>query len=266
VQHISKSEDEFQLEILGRETTVNCDIVIITTGGHPKSQGYDWLRALDLKIIDPVPSLFTFNMPDDPIKTLMGIAVPAHVRIVGSTFNEEGPVLITHWGMSGPAVLRLSAWGARHLSCEGYEFILSINWSNGLSEQGVRELLSTDNRRKLQNANPLQLPVRLWEALMDRASVDANLSWYDSPKKSKNKLINTITQDHYQVSGKTTFKEEFVTCGGVALDQINLSNMSSKDIPGLYLAGEVLDIDAITGGFNFQAAWSTGYVAGMCKP
>lgn len=261
VQSLLQKEDSWKVS-LKHGDQILFDKVIITTGGHPKSHSYDWLRKLGLTIVEPVPSLFTFNMPFDPIKELMGVVCRATVSIPGTSLVEEGPVLITHWGMSGPAILKLSAWGARELAKRGYVFEVSINWTETLNDILVKEELSKNDSKKLKNLSPFSIPSRLWIHLIKKAGADEDVTWEYTPKKVKNKLIHTICQDRYQVSGKTTFKEEFVTCGGVALDDIDMKTMKAKDLVGLYLAGEVLDIDAVTGGFNFQAAWSTGYIAG----
>ncbi|GAA4844515.1 NAD(P)/FAD-dependent oxidoreductase [Algivirga pacifica] len=243
------------------------DRVIITTGGSPKITGLQWLKNLGLAVESPVPSLFTFNMPGDPIRGLMGLSVPqARVKVIGSKLAAEGPLLITHWGMSGPAVLRLSAWGARELSDRQYHFQVAVSWVTDRKEEELRTYIQQVKQemgnRKVVNKNPFQLPSRLWNHLLEKIELDAEARWNDLSKKSLNRLINTLLADEYEVKGKTTFKEEFVTCGGVSLQEINVKRMESKQLPGLFFAGEVLDIDGITGGFNFQAAWTTGYLAG----
>ena len=243
------------------------DSVIVASGGSPSSKGFDWLRALGHEIAEPVPSLFTFNMPNEPITELMGVVVPnAIARIQGTKLTEQGPVLITHWGMSGPGILKLSAWGARELAQREYMFTVQINWVGTPTEQAVQgsldEALVEIRKKKLANACPFELPRKFWEYLLRRAGCDPNITWSDLNKKDRNRLVNTLFNDAYHVQGKTTFKEEFVTAGGVTLDDVDFNTMQSRVAPGLYFAGEVLDIDGVTGGFNFQAAWSTGFVAG----
>ena len=262
-----------QLEPLGSGWMVNgeaFDCVVVATGGSPMAKGFDWLRALGHRIADPVPSLFTFNMPGNSITQLMGIVVPrAIARVQGTKLSEEGPILITHWGMSGPGILKLSAWGARELADRNYTFTVQINWIGELNEDRARTALEKampDIRKKqLGNACPFDLPRKFWAYLLDRAGCDANQRWMDLSKKDRNRLLNTLLNDTHEVQGKTTFKEEFVTCGGVELREVDFTTMESRIAPGLYFAGEVLDVDGITGGFNFQAAWSTGFVAGQLK-
>lgn len=244
---------------------LQADRVIVTTGGHPKAEGYTWLKHLGHTIVQPVPSLFTFNMPGEAIRSLMGVvADPVRARIIGTKLESTGPLLITHWGMSGPAVLRLSAWGARVVQGMGYRFTLQLHWLGGMGEEDVHKAMAQeDHRRKqTQNANPFPLPRRLWEFLLNKAEIPLEKTWGDVGKKDRNRLVDLLTNDRYAVSGKTTFKEEFVTAGGVALEEVDPLTLQSQKVPGLYFAGEVLDIDGITGGFNFQAAWTTGFLAG----
>jgi predicted Rossmann fold flavoprotein len=241
--------------------------VIIASGGSPKLAGLDWLKALEHDISSPVPSLFTFNMPNESIKKLMGLSVPnAQVKVLGTKLVQHGPLLITHWGMSGPAILKTSAWGARALAELNYDFNIQVNWLGGLSEDEFRsqfgEEVAKSGMRLVKNKNPFGLPERLWLFFLDKADVSPDKPWAELAKKEKNKLINILTNDQYAVKGKTTFKEEFVTCGGVSLASVNMKTMESRKVPNLYFAGEVLDIDGVTGGFNFQAAWATGFVAG----
>lgn len=246
---------------------IKADKVLISTGGHPKSSGYDWLRTLGHKIQEPVPSLFTFNVPFSPLKELQGVSVPkAKVRVAGQKLEHEGPLLITHWGYSGPAVLKLSAWGARIFHEQQYNFTALINWIPEYNEENLREHLQAYRQahpKKVVSTNPLfGLPQRLWKALTTIAEVLAETRWADLPGKNTNKLVEALLRVPVEVKGKTTFKEEFVTCGGVDLASVNMKTMESCVQPGLYFAGEVLDIDGITGGFNFQAAWTTGFLAG----
>lgn len=243
------------------------DRVVVATGGSPKREGLAWLEALGHTVSNPVPSLFTFNMPGSDITALMGVVVPnALVRIQGTKLAQQGPVLVTHWGMSGPAVLKLSAWGARELAERGYEFSVQVNWIGIANEAEVNaaidDAMPDMRKKKVANACPFELPKKFWAFLLARAEVPADAVWLDLGKKAKNKLVNTLLNDVHEVRGKTTFKEEFVTCGGIALGEVDFNTMQSRVVPGLYFAGEVLDVDGVTGGFNFQAAWTTGFVAG----
>ncbi|HWY37108.1 MAG TPA: NAD(P)/FAD-dependent oxidoreductase [Bacteroidia bacterium] len=243
-----------------------CDKLIVATGGNPKNESYNWLRKLGHTIIPPVPSLFTFNIPNDNITRLMGLSVPAaKIRVANTTLQTTGPLLITHWGLSGPAVLKASAWGARLLNEMNYDFIALVSWINGVNEDELRQelLFQKENLapKLIANACPLDLPRRLWEFFIDKAGIKENPRWADVSKKQINLLVSVLLNDTYKVNGKTTFKEEFVTCGGVSLKEIDLATMQSKIVPNLFFAGEVLDIDGITGGFNFQSAWTTGWIA-----
>ena len=244
------------------------DKVIVATGGSPKKEGLDWLRALGHKIVLPVPSLFTFNMPQEPVTQLMGVvASDVQVSVQGTKLKSDGPLLITHWGMSGPAILKLSAFGARLLYDMDYQFNIQVNWSGETNDELVKAnlnaIMSTHSKKLISNYRPFGLPEKLWLFLMERAQVKSGARWSELGKKSLNRLVNILTNDVYTVSGKTTFKEEFVTCGGVSLESIDMKTMQSKVCPHLYFAGEVMDIDAITGGYNFQAAWTTGFIAGQ---
>ncbi|PWH85178.1 BaiN/RdsA family NAD(P)/FAD-dependent oxidoreductase [Brumimicrobium oceani] len=241
--------------------------VIVASGGSPKKDGLRWLEKLGHEIKSPVPSLFTFNMPKEKVKSLMGVAVEnATTKIQGEKLVGNGPLLITHWGMSGPAVLVLSSFGARLLADKNYQFNLQVNWTNEQNQDVVREeiqaIISEHGQKQLQNMRPYNLPSRLWVFLLEKAELPLTQKWDEIGKKGVHKLIEVLANDVYEVSGKTTFKEEFVTCGGVSLNSVNMKTMESKHLPGLYFAGEVLDIDAITGGYNFQAAWTTGFIAG----
>lgn len=264
VRKIAAVEDGF--EVSGPAEVLFFNKVLIATGGSPTMPGFSWLAALGHAIVAPVPSLFTFNMPAESIRSLQGVAVPeVKVRIVGTRLTSTGPLLITHWGMSGPAVLKLSAWGARILADLNYQFNVAISWID-LTEENVRHILqetSTQHpKKKVANVNPFGLPQRLWDFLVDKAGIPAEKTWGECGKKDFNKLNENLVNDVYKVHGKTTFKEEFVTCGGISLNEVDVKTMESKICPGLFFAGEVLDIDGITGGFNFQAAWTTGYIAG----
>jgi len=246
------------------------DKVIVTTGGSPRKQGLEWLQNLGHKIKDPVPSLFTFNMPDESITKLMGIVIEnTLISLPGSKLKSTGALLVTHWGMSGPAVLKLSSLGAIFLNEENYHFQIKINWINKVNNESVKidlnEIINKNPKKLLSNIRPYLLPERLWLFLLDKAKLPPNKKWSELGKKGINKIINILTNDLYKARGKTTFREEFVTCGGVSLESIDMTTMQSKVVNNLYFAGEILDIDGITGGFNLQAAWTTGYIAGQLK-
>lgn len=265
VKAISPQSEHHQLTI--KDSQLNFDKVIVASGGSPKRTGLAWLEALNHNIKDPVPSLFTFNMPKNPITQLMGVAVEhTQVSIQGTKLKAEGPLLITHWGMSGPAILKLSAFGARILYEKGYNFKAQINWiaqSNfDQVAQQLQGLIQSHPKKQLSNLRPFGLPDRLWRFLLQKIDLPEQKIWGELGKKGLHKLVNLLINDVYEVKGKTTFKEEFVTCGGISLDHVDFSTMQSKVCPNLYFAGEVLDIDGITGGFNFQSAWTTAFIAG----
>ncbi|HEX5002762.1 MAG TPA: NAD(P)/FAD-dependent oxidoreductase [Bacteroidia bacterium] len=253
------------------ETTVGACLTaksfIIATGGSPVLSGYNWLQSTGHTIVPPVPSLFTFNIPDNPFEGLQGLSVPnASVLIEGTAYKFEGPLLFTHWGLSGPAVLKTSAWAARRLAGEHYRFAVLVSYFPHFKDEELRELLnekSNKNPAKTIHKSPLEpIASRLWERLCLLSDISPAMRWSDAGKKRISNLINMLLRCRFNVSGKTTFKEEFVTCGGVSLKEINMKRMESKLHEGLYFAGEVLDIDGVTGGFNFQAAWTTGWIAG----
>jgi hypothetical protein len=265
VSAIIKTNDNFELTI--NDSNEIFDRVIVTTGGHPKKSSLIWLENLGLEIIDPVPSLFTFNMPNESITSLMGNVVnEVTVKIEGEKRMGKGPLLITHWGMSGPAILGLSAWAARSLHEKNYNFHILVNWLNETTENELRnkldEVKSINQNKKIVNMNPFPITNKIWFYLVEKSGIPTDSKWSECNGKLKNRLVNNLLNDRYSVCGKTTFKEEFVTAGGVALNEINPQTMESKKIPGLFFAGEVLDIDGVTGGFNFQAAWTTAFVAG----
>lgn len=237
------------------------DAVVVTSGGAPK--GLPFLESLGLEIVPPVPSLFTFTVGDPALRSLMGLVVPAAVGLSGTPFKADGPLLITDWGLSGPAALKLSSYAARHLADTGYKGTLAVNWLT-VNEQQARERLlaaaSAHPQKLLTSTPPERLPGRLWEHLLAKAGLRSNLRWAELGAKGLNRLVATLTCDTYPLAGKSRFREEFVTAGGIALSNIDPGTLECKAHPGLYFAGEVLDIDAITGGFNLQAAWSTGHV------
>jgi predicted Rossmann fold flavoprotein len=254
-----------------RLTTANhneqtADFICIASGGYPKSAMFQWLQQTGHTIETPVPSLFTFNMPGNPVTALMGVSVEwAEVKVAGSKLSEAGPLLITHWGMSGPAILRLSAWGARELAQRNYTFSILVNWIPDYNEQSLRNrwasLRDELAAQKIHHRNPFGLPNRLWLYLTALSDIKPERRWADLPAKEQNKLIRNLIAQEFAVEGKTTFKEEFVTCGGIKLNEIDPNTMQSRIIPKLFFAGEVMDIDGITGGFNFQHAWTSGWIA-----
>jgi hypothetical protein len=241
------------------------DFICIACGGYPKSAQFEWIRNLGHTIQEPVPSLFTFNIPDHSITAIPGISAEIGIKIAGSKLNETGAGLVTHWGLSGPAVLRVSAWGARELAQRDYQFQILVNWLAGENENQVREKWQNLRKelasQKIKNRNPFNLPQRLWDYLLESAGINPEIRWADLPAKEQNRLINNLCSQELSVAGKTTFKEEFVTAGGVSLSEINPDTMESKIVPNLYFAGEVMDVDGITGGFNFQHAWTSGFIA-----
>jgi len=244
--------------------------VIIATGGSPKRSGLVWLEKLGHEIIEPVPSLFTFNMPGEKIRELMGVVInPAKVSISGTKLKATGPLLITHWGMSGPAILKLSAFGARILSDKNYEFSVNINWTNepdqNLILDRIREIIHAHPKKQLSSFRPYGIKERLWIYLLEKIKLDSIRRWSEIGKKGINKIVNILSHDVYKVQGKTTFKEEFVTCGGVSLQSIYHDSMRSKLSDHIYFAGEVMDIDGITGGYNFQSAWTTAFIAAKLR-
>ena len=259
-----------KVELKFKTSSAQFDKVIVATGGTPKLSGFDWLQDLDIDIISPVPSLFTFNIPGNPITQLMGVvAENAIVRVPGLKHVSSGPLLITHWGMSGPAVLKLSAFAARELAERGYDHTLQVNWIGENNHDEVYDFLhhlfSQNPKKQLGSVRPYKIPSRLWEYFIDKANLVKTKPCQEIGKKSIHKITSLLTQDIYSIKGKTTFKEEFVTCGGISLSSIHHDTLQAKSHPNVYFAGEVLDIDGITGGYNFQAAWSTGFIAGKLK-
>lgn len=264
VKELAVGSKQFAVMLQNGEQ-LNADYVCLATGGYPKASMFDWLKNLGHQFAAPVPSLFTFNLPRHPITALMGVSVEkARVKIEGSKLSEEGPVLITHWGLSGPAVLRLSAWGARELEEKKYEFKVHINWLPDYNEQSLKEVFQ---KARQQNASKkianhsAGLPARLWLFLLEQTGVKEEWRFADLPSKAENVLIKNLVDYVVEVRGKTTFKEEFVTAGGIHLSEVDAATMMSRKVPNLFFAGEVLDVDGITGGFNFQHAWTSGWIA-----
>ena len=269
VEEINPSENGIEISFNDSKRELQFfDKVIVSTGGSPKRDGLIWLERCGHQIAEPVPSLFSFNMPAEPVRNLMGVVVEnTIVSLLGTKLKADGPLLITHWGMSGPAILKLSSYGARILKEAEYNFKIGINWvnetNNELVSAEINSLATTHSGKMLTSVRPYSLPVRLWNHLLEKCGFPEEKRWSEIGKKGINKIVNTLTNDEYSVKGKATFREEFVTCGGVSLESVNMKTLESKVVPNLYFAGEVLDIDAITGGYNLQAAWTTGYIAGQ---
>ena len=257
----------WQLTLLDGSTLL-ANRVLVATGGYPQLPAYDWLPDQAEPLLSPVPSLFTFNVPDSPLLPLAGVSVPdASVCVVGTKEEQRGPLLLTHWGFSGPVVLRLSAWAARELADVSYRFTLRVNWVPTLNDNTLRaalqEFRQLNGRKQVSSQNSFGLPSRLWQAMVHESGIADEQRWADLPAKPLNRLADRLTKSQFQVVGKSTFKDEFVTCGGVAPGSLHPQTLESQLQPGLFFAGEVLDVDGITGGFNFQSAWTTGYVAGL---
>lgn len=255
VSAISATPCGFALELPEAEEVV--DIVVVTTGGG----ALKLLEPLELTIEKPVPSLFTFKIENEGLRSLMGAVAPdASLALAGTPFRSSGALLVTDWGVSGPATLKLSSYAARHLSDNGYKGQLLINWTGWNEEQArgfLKDAALKNTRKQVSNVCPEGLSARVWQHIMSRAGLREDIVWAELGSKGTNRLVGALIADQYPIAGRCHFKAEFVTCGGVSLSEINLNTMESKKYPGLFLAGEVLDIDAITGGFNLQAAWST---------
>ncbi|MBK8820366.1 MAG: NAD(P)/FAD-dependent oxidoreductase [Saprospiraceae bacterium] len=257
---IHHPEGTFSFEIISNETIFYAHKMMLATGSSP----FIWkmMESKGYQIVPPCPSLFTFNLPSHPITKLMGLVVTnAVIRLADSKIETNGPILITHWGLSGPAVLKASAWGATLLASKNYDFTAIVDWIPDISENYISTLKETHAKKKV-SANPqFGIPTRLWQFLMEEVLTDKEKNWASLTKNEVNDIIKQLKNKNFRVQGKTTFKEEFVTAGGISLSQINFKTFESKLHPGLYMAGEVIDIDAVTGGFNFQAAWTGGFIA-----
>ena len=265
VKEINKAAERWQI-LFANYATMEADFICIASGGYSKSSQFEWLEKLGHTIEPPVPSLFTFDMPGNTITSLMGVTVEnVAVKIAGTKLSETGPLLITHWGMSGPAILKLSAWGARQLAIDNYRFTAIVNWLPLYNEQSLKDKFQQVRfeiaAQKISNRNPFVLPQRLWEYLLLQSGVNLDMRWADLPAKEQNKLIKNLCAQEFAVNGKTTFKEEFVTAGGVILNEIDYNTMESNIAPNIFFCGEVMDTDGVTGGFNFQNAWTTGFIA-----
>jgi predicted Rossmann fold flavoprotein len=250
----------------GKNEQYSTTKILVAAGGYNNLQSYQWIEQTAHPIVDPIPSLFTFNDSEKKFSDLMGIAVAkAEVKIAGTKFLEQGPVLITHWGLSGPAIIKLSAWAADYLHSKNYNFTALVNWTGNTTEEALRQFFSdmkSKHGKQKVLSNPMfTIPQRLWQRVCELAEIPETKIWAELQQKNMNKLMEALIRCPFQIKGKTTFKEEFVTCGGVDLKSIDIETMESKTMKGLYFAGEVLNIDGETGGFNFQSAWTTAYVA-----
>ena len=262
-----QNESRFTMKLRDGERLAS-DRVLLASGSSP--QGHRIAKHLGHTIVAPVPSLFTFTIRDSRLQGLAGVSVPRAALKLKTPDNakleQTGPLLVTHWGLSGPAVLKLSAWGARSLHASRYSATLIVNWIPHLQEDSVRQVLvslrETSAKRSIAARPEFQLPKRLWQALVAAVEIQPTLRWADLSKKALNRLVQELVRGQFEVVAKGQFKDEFVTCGGVDLKQVNFKTMESRCCKGLYFAGEVLDIDGVTGGFNFQSAWTTSWIAG----
>lgn len=276
VVSITPNDSRYTIAFADANTTpIVADRVLVTAGGQPRAKGFDMLEPLGMKIEAPVPSLFTFNISGDWHTRLMGAVVENVVAtLAGTKLKASGPLLLTHWGMSGPAILRLSSYAARLLAEREYRGMLVVNWLGGLNDEEARAMLndtaSANARKFITTTPPRGLTARFWTLLLERIGVLTSAMilgtspiprWAELGKKQAARIVTALTADVHEITGRCAFKEEFVTCGGVALSELNPATMESRRHPGLFFAGEVTDVDAVTGGFNLQAAWSMGYVA-----
>jgi hypothetical protein len=262
---VDKVDRGFQLNFKSGDFLF-CNQLLISCGGFPKLDAFNWISKLGHTILPPVPSLFTFNLPKHPITSLMGLSVgEVKVQIVGHKLEQHGPLLITHWGFSGPCILKLSAWGARLFSDLGWQFSIRVNWIPQYNENSLRdefiELRQSISGQSISNRNPFGLPSRLWEFFIQTSGIDSSTKWGQLSSKHQQQLIRNLVMYEVEVSGKTGFKEEFVTAGGVSLKEIDPLTMMSKMVPGLFFSGEIMDVDGVTGGFNFQHAWASAWIA-----
>lgn len=265
INTIAYINKEFSL-LTATGTMISANYVCVACGGFPKTDQFNWLTSLGHSIEEPVPSLFTFNMPNNKITELMGVSVDnATVKIAGTKLLNNGPLLITHWGMSGPAILKLSAWAARYLASANYQFTIIVNWLGETTEFDLKEQFA-DYRfslaaQKIGNKNPFGLPNRLWQYLLTFSGISEDMRWADLPSAPQYRLIRNLVLQEFTVNGKTTFKEEFVTSGGIKLSEVDANTMESKKVDNLFFGGEIVDVDGVTGGFNFQHAWTSGWIA-----
>lgn len=260
VQSIFKKENEWKIETQSENYLT--EKLILATGSNPKV--WEMLQTFGHAVVSPVPSLFTFNIKDSRIKELPGVAAQVTVKVKDTKLTSTGPLLITHWGMSGPAILKLSAWGARILHDKNYQFTIFVNWLNDADKEDVekklKEIKQEHAKKSVSKKSPFEITNRLWESLVLASGIEVETKWADLSKIQLQNLANQLTNGTFQVNGKSTFKEEFVTAGGIDLKEINFKTMESKLHKNLYFAGEIVNIDAITGGFNFQNAWTSGFI------
>ncbi len=264
-QRVMRVGEGFEVETQSGETFA-CDAIIATTGGAPKGEDRELYSQIPIRFVEPVPSLFSLNIPHNPITELSGTVVEnAVIGLKGSRLSGSGALLVTHWGVSGPAALKLSSYAARRLHECDYKTQVMINWVGGASQEEVLSMLlkhiSEHSKKLVGSAAPYSLTSRTWAHLLHRADISQERRFVELGSKGINRIVATLTADEYSVDGRGAHKDEFVTCGGVAVGCINPATMESRDCPNFYVAGEMVDLDAITGGFNLQAAWSTAYVA-----
>ena len=264
VKKISREKNKWRIAFANDEESY-ADFICVACGGYPKASMFEWLTETGHSFEPPVPSLFTFNMPGNNITQLMGVTTLAKVKIRGTKLEEEGSVLITHWGLSGPSVLKLSARAARELYELNYRFIVILNWCPSFNEHTLKdkmiEMRGAHPTQKIYNGNVFGLPQRLWEYMCTLSDIDNNLRWSDLTSVKQNMMVKNICPNEMKVEGKTTYKEEFVTAGGIRLTEVDPATMQSRKAKGLFFAGEILDVDGVTGGFNFQHAWTSGWIA-----
>jgi predicted Rossmann fold flavoprotein len=260
VQSIFKKDNFWKIET--QTENYITEKLILATGSNPKI--WEMLQTFGHAIVNPVPSLFTFNIKDARIKELPGVSAIVSVKVKDTKLTSTGPLLITHWGMSGPSILKLSAWGARILSEKNYQFTIFVNWLNDIDADEAEKILKNlklENAKKaVSKKSPFDFPNRLWESLVLASNISEETKWADLSKMQLQNLANQLTNSSFQVNGKSTFKEEFVTAGGIDLKEINFKTMESKLHENLFFAGEIVNIDAVTGGFNFQNAWTSGFI------
>jgi len=260
VQSIFKKDSHWKVET--QSETYLSEKLILATGSNPKV--WEMLQNFGHAVVSPVPSLFTFNIKDPRIAALPGVSTSVSVKVVNTKLESSGPLLITHWGMSGPAILKLSAWGARILHDKNYQFSIEINWLNVIETEEalkiLKELKLEQAKKAVSKKSPFELTNRLWESLVIASGIDSETKWADLSKIQLQNLSNELTNSVFNVNGKSTFKEEFVTAGGIDLKEINFKTMQSKLHENLYFAGEIVNIDAVTGGYNFQNAWTSGFI------
>jgi predicted Rossmann fold flavoprotein len=260
VQSIFKKDNLWKIET--QKENYITEKLILATGSNPKM--WEMLQTFGHAVVNPVPSLFTFNIKDPRIATLPGVSAQVSIKVKDTKLTSTGPLLITHWGMSGPAILKLSAWGARILSEKNYQFTIFVNWLNDVdaeeTEKILKDLKQEHAKKAVSKKSPFDFPTRLWESLVLASTIQEETKWADLSKTQLQILANQLTNSSFQVNGKSTFKEEFVTAGGIDLKEINFKTMESKLHKNLYFAGEIVNIDAVTGGFNFQNAWTSGFI------